>query len=182
MSTWQQGPEAIIAPTSLQSFMDTHWDDAPLVIQDRNAEVYGELLSIDDLDQLIHSSGLRYPTFRLVREGREIPAAEYTVGPLEWGTGKVTGFIDLDRTRAWMNEGCTLVMEACQRLHQPIARLSRLFEQTFQCPSPVGTDGSGRISRIQNKKIRASSVLPVATAPRIAPPRAKNRECVALGM
>ena len=137
MSTWEQGPQTIIGPTSLESFMDTHWDDAPLIVQERGSSLYDGLLSMDELDQLIHSSGLRYPTFRLVREGKEIPTSEYTVGPLEWGTGTASGFIDLDRTRDLMRRGCTLVMEACQRLHRPIAELSRLFEQTFQCPSPV---------------------------------------------
>ena len=137
MSTWQNGIETIIGPTSLASFMDVHWDDAPLVIQGRNPELYEGLLAIEELDQLVHSSGLRYPTFRLVREGKEIPTSEYTVGPLEWGTGTVSGFIDLDSTRDLMRRGCTLVMESCQRLHRPIAELSRLFEHTFQCPSPV---------------------------------------------
>lgn len=96
-----------------------------------------ESIRVDDLDQLLTTTGLRHPTFRLVKQGEELPRPSYTVGPLECGTGALDGFIGLEQVRAEMKQGATLVLVAVQRLLGPIAQLSRLFEQRFRCPAPV---------------------------------------------
>ena len=36
MPHWTQGPEAILAPTSMAAFMEKHWDGEPLVLQGRD--------------------------------------------------------------------------------------------------------------------------------------------------
>ena len=137
MTTWQNGPSALLAPTPMDAFKANHWDDAPLVIQGRGSSIYDGLLSIDEIDALIHQRSPGHPAFRLVKEGDEVPASAYTVDGVPWGTGTVSGFMNREATRALMAEGCTFVMEAIQRAHPTIAQLSRHFEQTFHCPSPV---------------------------------------------
>ncbi len=137
MSNWSDGPEAILAPTTLATFLATHWDGTPLVIQDRGNEIYEGLLSIEDLDALIHQSGPTFPAFRLVKDGSQVPQQAYTVPNIPWGTGQVSGFIEREHVRRLMTDGCTFVMESCQRLHPAIGHLSRSFEQVFHCPSPV---------------------------------------------
>ncbi len=137
MSSWRDGPTAILAPTTLESFFENHWDGVPLVIQNRGQGVYKDLLSIQELDQMIHQSGLMAPAFRMVKEGTQAPRRSYTVDGIPWGTGTVSGFIEREQVRKLMNEGGTFVMESCQRIHPSIGQLSRSFEQTFHCPSPV---------------------------------------------
>jgi len=137
MSHWSKGPEAILAPTSLATFMAHHWDGEPLVLQDRGSSLVEGLMSMEDLDRLIHQSSPMHPSFRLVKEGAEVPREAYTVDGVPWGTGTVDGFLDREATRSLMSQGCTFVMESVQRSHPEVARLSRLFEQTFHCPSPV---------------------------------------------
>lgn len=137
MSHWTDGPEAILAPTSMATFMDTHWDGEPLVLQGRGPSLVEGLMSMADLDRLIHQSSPMHPSFRLVKEGTEVPREAYTVDGVPWGTGSVNGFLDREATRALMAQGCTFVMESVQRSHPNVAKLSRLFEQTFHCPSPV---------------------------------------------
>jgi ribosomal protein L16 Arg81 hydroxylase len=135
--SWSDGPEGVLHPTDSQTFLREHWDGTPLVIQGRDPAIYNGILSLDDLDRLLTTSGLRHPTFRLVKQGDELHRPSYTVGPIEWGTGAVDGFIGLEQVRAEMKQGATLVLEAVQRLWGPIAQLSRLFEQHFHCPAPV---------------------------------------------
>jgi bifunctional lysine-specific demethylase and histidyl-hydroxylase NO66 len=137
MPHWTHGPESILAPTTLDTFMDAHWDGAPLIIQDRGADIYSGLLTLDALDALIHESGWLVPTFRLVKEGTQIPHVHYTVDEVPWGTGSVSGFIERERVRQFMKDGATFVMESCQRIHPSIGRLSRSFEQAFHSPSAV---------------------------------------------
>ena len=137
MSDWTQGPEAILAPTTLTEFMAKHWDDAPLVIRGRGEDVYAGLLSIEDLDSLIHQTSRALPTFRLVKDGAQIPVDQYTVDTVPWGIGAVSGFMDREAVRALMADGATYVMETVQRVCPTIGRLSRTFEQTFHCPSPA---------------------------------------------
>ena len=137
MSHWTQGPEALLAPTDLADFMAHHWDDAPLVISGRDPDIYSGLLDIDALDTLIHQTCRTLPTFRLVKDGAQIPEAQYTIDGVEWGTGSVSGFMDREAVRALMADGATYVMEAVQRVCPEIGQLSRHFEQQFHCPSPV---------------------------------------------
>jgi ribosomal protein L16 Arg81 hydroxylase len=137
MPHWTEGPQSILAPTGMDDFINAHWEGVPLVIQGRDPSIYEGLLSLDTLDELIHSSGLRSPTFRLVQDGDEIPPPAYTMGSIPWGTGSVSGFINRDATRHLMRQGATFVMEACQRILPSVAALSRTFEQAFHCPSPV---------------------------------------------
>ena len=137
MPHWTDGPSGILAPTSLERFMEQHWDGTPLVLQGRGAEIYSDLFSLDDLDAVIHESGWQVPAFRLVKEGSQIPHSEYTIDGIPWGTGSVSGFIQREHVRKLMREGGTFVMESCQRIHPAIGRLSRAFEQHFNCPSAV---------------------------------------------
>ena len=137
MSHWTQGPEAILAPTSMATFMEKHWDGEPLVLQGRDPEIVAGLMSMADMDRLIHQSSPMHPSFRLVKEGAEVPRSAYTVDGVPWGTGAVDGFLDREATRSLMAQGCTFVMESLQRSHPEVAKLSRLFEQVFHCPSPV---------------------------------------------
>ena len=137
MSSWKNGPRAILAPTTLETFFENHWDGAPLVIQNRGEGIYEDLLSMSELDQMIHQSGIMAPAFRMVKEGAQAPRNSYTVDGIPWGTGTVSGFIEREQVRKLMNEGGTFVMESCQRIHPNIGQLSRAFEKTFHCPSPV---------------------------------------------
>jgi len=137
MAHWTDGLEAILAPAGMDTFIEKHWEGEPLVIQGRDPSLYDGLLSLDALDDLIHSSGIQYPAFRLVNGGDEVPRNLYSMGPIPWGTGSVSGFINRDGTRDLMRQGCTMIMEACQRVLPPVAELARAFEHAFHCPSPV---------------------------------------------
>ena len=117
MPHWTQGPEAILAPTSMAAFMEKHWDGEPLVLQGRDPGLVEGLMSLDDMDRLIHQSSPMHPSFRLVKEGAEVPRAAYTVDGVPWGTGAVDGFLDREATRGLMAQGCTFVMESVQRSH-----------------------------------------------------------------
>lgn len=137
MAHWTDGLESILAPIGMDTFVANHWEGEPLVIQGRDPSIYEGLLGLDALDDLIHNSGIQYPAFRLVNGGEEVPRGHYSLGPIPWGTGSVSGFINRDATRELMRQGCTIIMEACQRVLPHVAELAHIFEKGLHCPSPV---------------------------------------------
>ncbi len=137
MPHWTDGLEGVLHPTTPDAFIRHHWEDAPLVLEGRGREIFDGLLSLDELDQILTTTGLRYPTFRLIKQGKALPTQSYTVGPIEWGTGAVDAFINYENVRSLMRDGATLVLEAIQRSYEPLAELSRLFEKHLSCPAPI---------------------------------------------
>ena len=121
----------------MAAFMEKHWDGEPLVLQGRDPGLVEGLMSPRRMDRLIHSvqpHASPIPIGEGRRRGSESGLHR------RWGargTGAVDGFLDREATRGLMAQGCTFVMESVQRSHPEVARLSRLFEQAFHCPSPV---------------------------------------------
>src|SRR5680860_1232697 len=60
-------------------FLDEAWGRTPRHIAANDAVVGAAgLLTLDDVDRLVASSGLRAPAFRLVKQGRTLPQADVT--------------------------------------------------------------------------------------------------------
>ncbi|MDR7304307.1 cupin domain-containing protein [Haloactinomyces albus] len=97
-------------------------------------EGFEDLLSLDDVDQLLSGYGMRTPTFRLVREGRALPASEYTHSA-RIGNTPMTGIADPARVFAAVEQGATLVLQGLQRYWPPLTRFCRELEITLghQC-------------------------------------------------
>ena len=81
-----------------------------------------DLLSPDDIDDLVAERGLRMPFFRMVREGT------VQSGPTRYATAgsrRINDLIDADRARDRYAEGATLVLQSLHRIHPPVVRFCR---------------------------------------------------------
>ncbi|MCB9780961.1 MAG: hypothetical protein H6742_20500 [Alphaproteobacteria bacterium] len=127
MADWTDGFPALIAPHSPESFFAEHWERGPLHLRHGEDFVDG-LFDLDDLDELLTGSGLRYPSFRLLVDGREAHPDTYTHRSMPWGTGSVAHFIDYMRALALIRGGATVVLEQIQRIWPALAELTRHME------------------------------------------------------
>jgi ribosomal protein L16 Arg81 hydroxylase len=93
----QNGPTAagfdlarLLQPVSLETFISDYWEKRPLVVRRSDRSTYEPLLSLSDVDHILHHSSVRPSDFRLVRDGQDIPhsalsgeGANRTAGSLE---------------------------------------------------------------------------------------------------
>src|SRR5581483_6726502 len=71
-----------VEPIDAADFLADYWEQQPLVVA--------------DVERLVCSGSLRYPAFRLVKEGGQIGLGEYTTD-LPWRPHAFTGSADPDR-------------------------------------------------------------------------------------
>jgi bifunctional lysine-specific demethylase and histidyl-hydroxylase NO66 len=107
---------------------------------------FDELLSEADVERLIFSTAIRYPAFRLVREGRQIAVGEYT-SDLSWRP-PFQDVADVTRVLAEWEAGATIVLQALHVNWHPLAVYCRLLEAALGNPvqanayyTPRGSQG-----------------------------------------
>lgn len=94
---------------------------------------YADLLSLDDVDQIVSASGLRTPAFRLVRDGQPLPPSSYT-RKARIGSRPVSDLVDPGRVFALFDDGATIVLQGLQRSWAPLARFCRDLEADLTHP------------------------------------------------
>jgi Cupin superfamily protein len=94
---------------------------------------FDELLSLADVERLVCSSGIRYPSFRLVKAGEQLAVKDYTTD-LPWRPDPLTGTGDVTRVLAEFEAGATIVLQALHHTWQPLARFCRTLEQVLEHP------------------------------------------------
>ncbi|MEW1636750.1 cupin domain-containing protein [Streptomyces sp. NPDC093801] len=79
MSSHETSPEAVfglsrlIDPVEPELFLRDHWEKEPLHIERDAPDHYGDLLTLDDVDQLLMMAGPGFETIRVVVDGEETP-------------------------------------------------------------------------------------------------------------
>jgi hypothetical protein len=101
------------------------------VIPRGEAGRYDDLLSEAEVERLLCETGLRFPAFRLVKEGAKLDVADYTVD-LPWRPAPFARTADVERVLAEFEAGATIVV---QGLH-----LNRAETATF-CTALEGALG-----------------------------------------
>jgi cupin superfamily protein len=94
---------------------------------------FDDLLSLADVEGLVCSSGIRYPSFRLVKEGVKLDVRDYTTD-LPWRPDPLTGTANVGRVLAEFEAGATIVLQALHHTWEPLARFCRLLEQVLEHP------------------------------------------------
>jgi hypothetical protein len=92
---------------------------------------------------------LRFPGFRLVQAGTQIPLAEYATD-LPWRPSAFTGTADPARVAAAFADGATIVLQALHHTWTPLAEFCRALESELGHPvqanayyTPAGSQGFG---------------------------------------
>lgn len=108
---------------------------------------FEDLLSLDDVDHIIGSMGIRLPAFRLVQDGKTLPSTTYTK-TTRTGTQPATGVVDADAVLRRFSSGATIVLQGMHRYWRPLARFCRHLELALGHPvqanayvTPPGSQG-----------------------------------------
>jgi lysine-specific demethylase/histidyl-hydroxylase NO66 len=107
---------------------------------------FDDLLSEADVERLVCSTAIRYPAFRLVREGRQLSVGEYTSN-VSWRP-PFTDTADVPQLLAEWEAGATIVLQALHVSWHPLAVFCRLLEEALGLPvqanayyTPRGSQG-----------------------------------------
>lgn len=114
-------------------FVAHHWDRAPLHRPGADPGGFADVLSLDDCDRLLASSGLRAPAFRLVKDGRTVETSRVTRAA-RIGSRRVSDLVDVDAALAEVADGATLVLQGLQRSWPPLAELCADLETALAHP------------------------------------------------
>jgi Cupin superfamily protein len=116
------------------------------VVERSEAGRFDDLLSENDVERLICSTGIRYPAFRLVKEGDQLDVGEYTTD-VRWRP-PFSAVADVGRVLAEWEDGATIVLQALHVNWLPVAEFCRELErdlgqstQTNAYYTPRGSQG-----------------------------------------
>jgi lysine-specific demethylase/histidyl-hydroxylase NO66 len=105
------------------------------------------LLSLDDADRLLTSTGIRTPALRLARDGTVLPESAYTRGASLAGR-PLTGLVDPRKALKLFDEGATIVFQGLHRYWEPLTELTAALELELGHPcqanaylTPPGAQG-----------------------------------------
>jgi hypothetical protein len=123
------------------------FEQQPLYVARAEPGRFDDLLSLDDVERMLCSGGLRHPAFRLVKAGAHIGLGDYTTD-VPWRPVPFTGTIDVPRAISAFAAGATVVLQALHQTHPPLATFCRLLEgelgqpvQTNAYFTPRGSQG-----------------------------------------
>lgn len=97
---------------------------------------FEDLLTFDAVDRMVSSLGLRTPAFRLVKDGKPLPASSYTKSG-RIGSTNVTGIADPARIFPLFAGGATIVLQGMHRFWKPLAAFCRDLEWALGHPTQV---------------------------------------------
>ena len=118
-----------LEPVDAETFFAEHWERRPLAVPRDEPGRFDDLLSEVDVERLVCSTAIRYPAFRLVREGSQLAVGEYT-RDVSWRP-PFTSTADVPRVLAEWEAGATIVLQAMHVNWHPLAVFCRLLEDAL---------------------------------------------------
>jgi hypothetical protein len=102
-----------------EQFAAEYWSRRPLLSTSAQLSGgFGDLLSLDDVDELVSRRGLRTPFLRIAKDGQLIDTARFTGSG---GAGaQIADQVSDDRVLELFAGGCTLVLQGLHRLWPPL--------------------------------------------------------------
>jgi lysine-specific demethylase/histidyl-hydroxylase NO66 len=122
-----------IEPVEAQRFLDEYWETKPLLVPRDEEGRFLDLLSIAEVERSIADGGLRWPAFRVVKEGEKIVLTDYAED-VPWSPKPFTGTARVERVAAEFERGATIVLQALQLHHPPLAEFCRELEAELGHP------------------------------------------------
>lgn len=123
--------ERCVADT--ERFLADHWGRRPLHARGVDPGGFADLLSLDAADQIVTSTALRAPAFRLVKGGTTLPLSAY-VRDARVGSRPIADLIDVGRVARLFAEGATVVLQGLHRSWPPLAAFCRDLELALSHP------------------------------------------------
>ncbi|HEU4319489.1 MAG TPA: cupin domain-containing protein [Acidimicrobiia bacterium] len=146
----REGREALTrAVGDPDHFAEKLWATHPQHRQGSAEQGFTDLLSLDDVDLVVSTTGLRLPLFRMVKDGEVLPAGRYTK-TTRTGSHETRDVIDSRAVFGEFATGATIVFQSMHRYWQPLADYCRGLELALGHPvqanayiTPPGAQGFG---------------------------------------
>ncbi|MBD0293306.1 MAG: cupin-like domain-containing protein [Jiangellaceae bacterium] len=122
-------------------FARDHWGRSPLLSRARDFAAtgrlpgYADLLSLDDVDELLSQRGLRTPFLRIAQDGELLPGAQFT-GPGGAGAEVADQVLD-EKVLDLYAAGATLVLQGLHRLWPPLISFAGALAGELSVPVAV---------------------------------------------
>jgi bifunctional lysine-specific demethylase and histidyl-hydroxylase NO66 len=116
-----------------EAFLADRFGRAPAHLVGEDPAAFDDLLSLDDVDRIVSATGLRAPSFRLVREGRTLPRRA-SPGRCASGPGRSPTSSTSQAVHREFAAGATLVLQGLHRSYAPVAELCRSLEVALTHP------------------------------------------------
>lgn len=107
-----------------------------------------DLLSFDDVDQLLTSTAIRTPAVRLAQNGSVLPVSKFTRSGATLAGQPLTGLVDARKVIDLFEAGATVVLQGLHRYWPPLTRLIAELELALGHPcqanaylTPPGSQG-----------------------------------------
>jgi hypothetical protein len=130
----EQALARCVEPFDTAEFLADYWEQQPLAVPRSEPGRFDDLISVPDVERLVSSGALRYPAFRLVKEGGQISLSEYATD-LPWRPHAFTGSADPDRVATAFEDGATIVLQGLHLNWTPLARFCRGLEAELGHPA-----------------------------------------------
>lgn len=112
----------------IDEFFARHWGRSPLLRERAESRgSFDDLASLDDLDHMVSSLGLRASSLRMVKDGSPLPVSSYTTAPSPKARAR-DGFVKASAVYARFDEGATIVLESLHRYWRPLTEFCRELE------------------------------------------------------
>jgi lysine-specific demethylase/histidyl-hydroxylase NO66 len=119
-----------------ERFAKEDWARRPLHRPGGDPDGFNDLLSLADVDHIVGSMSLRLPSFRLVKDGKTLPASASTK-TARTGSQTVSGMADPVKIYREFERGATIVLQGMHRYWLPLARFCRELEVELGHPTQV---------------------------------------------
>jgi ribosomal protein L16 Arg81 hydroxylase len=106
--------ELLLAPLTIPGFIDSYWEQRPLIVSRATPAWFADLLSLDDIDRVLSTIPVRGKDLRIAQEGMLLPTSSYCGDP----DGNAR--IDLHRVLALFADGATLILNHVERFWAPL--------------------------------------------------------------
>lgn len=117
--------DAILNPVSTESFFSDYFETGPLYIHRERPDFFGDLLSLDDIDNILTTQRLVHPHVRAVSAERTIEHGEYC---------RADHTIDPDRLLQLHADGATIILNHLHLQHIKLSELCAALENSFGAP------------------------------------------------
>jgi len=123
-----------VAPVEAERFFGEYWERKPLLVARDEEGRFHALLTIAEVERRVTAGGLRHPAFRVVNEGATIRLGDYAED-LPWTPASFSGTANVERVAAEFEGGATIVLQALQHYHPPLAEFCRELERELAHPA-----------------------------------------------
>lgn len=115
----------LIHPLPVEEFLSEYWEKKPLHLRREDPDYYSDLLTLNDMDQILSTSAVRSSDLRVLSDGKEIPVAQLTSPQTGGHAGGLEALFDAYR------KGATINLTFLHERYEPLAGLCRSLALDF---------------------------------------------------